>query len=362
MIASATPLQILLDVLLYFTGLIILFPCLRNNGNRETLTLGTFLALLFFLFPYWGGDYFNYKEYFELVKSHNDTPLEDIYVTIINISPSYTIFRLIIWGSALFLLRSLFDLNDRPALLMSIFYILFIPVFSYTRVSLSMSLIFLGGFLINSKNNFQKKILGLVLVGTSYLFHRTAVFGIAVVLLATLFREIGKKGLIVFICILPLILSAIKYLLGNLMVFDLSDNLSDLAMHGDSYLQYDTRVKGPGEIVEGILSKVAYYICLLLVIKDIWKGDFQTMPKVIKYNSVCLFLIVVVSSLFLIDMGVNTSIFYYRFLNFATIPTVIYLSWKINNKGFKGAEKLAVVLGCASASYSLIYAFYGSFF
>ena len=82
-----------------------LFRCTKEK-KRISRSLFIVLITIFCLFSFWGGDWFHYQYGFEHVAEI--THMEPVYLWLYTHSHSYLLFRIIVWGSAVFLLLRAF--------------------------------------------------------------------------------------------------------------------------------------------------------------------------------------------------------------------------------------------------------------
>ena len=114
---------------------------LEKNPPARTY-LGIFCIFLFVMFSFWILDWFGYQTtYYQIRESEffrTRTHLETVYVWIAMISPDYLIFRLIVFGGAFLFVYLIFKhLEVDQDLVWFFFGVLFLPLFAYARVSLS---------------------------------------------------------------------------------------------------------------------------------------------------------------------------------------------------------------------------------
>ena len=95
-----------------------------------------------------------------------------------------------------------------------------------------------------------------------------------------------------------------------------------------------------------------------LYIKVINDGSYLKMPKSIRLFATASFLSIYVSSFFIIDLGINTTVIYNRFLNFCMLPSVYFLSYCHDNGIHSKIVKFIVNIGTTAAIYALLYSTY----
>ena len=66
---------------------------ISSTGRKN---FGIFLILIFFVFAFWGSDWFHVADFYPQLQAGNKTHMEDVYVWIAqNIAPNYIVFRII---------------------------------------------------------------------------------------------------------------------------------------------------------------------------------------------------------------------------------------------------------------------------
>lgn len=347
--------------------LAIMFIMMRQTLNgvcptKREVGLYTFLMLIFCLFSFWGGDWFHYQfkfHYFDIDRTH----WEDIYIWIRSISPNYIVFRLIIWGIALFiLLRSYKTYDVSYPLTLFIFGSLFLIYFSYGRVSLAFSILFLGYTLLSTAGPMQntKKTIGIVLICLAVFFHKSALFGIATALFCYVYRRSGIKTFFPLLLMLPvLVIIAKVFLLGEMDSYSEEDTMiGEYAARGVDYMVRDEMEKGIAARLLKLLERIPFYGTAVLAYSLIQRND---VPANIKSASTFLFSLVLFSSIFAVDIGSNTSILYSRFLRFAIVPAPLVIAYCHENKIKPKLVSITFYLGLVGAMARVAYVMYCSF-
>lgn len=367
-------LAVSIDILLYMSILLFMRP-VWNNDTYSTgkAKMGLFLFLLFCIFPFFGGDYFGYRTLFEikneLLAGVWSTHIEPVYLTIMQYCfDSYEIFRLIVWGGAIFLMYLMASkLNIDRYKYFAFFSCAYITRFCYARVSLAMAIMFLGLslFLFSSDNRnvLTKcflKVLGLVILMSSYYFHKSALFGIGICILSCLFIKQNK-----FLIIFGIILIPIFILLLNSMLLDIEDTS---ASSNDGLINYSAAQhymsgtssysRGIGGLISVILERIPYYLTAWLVIKSIFDDKYRTYPDSIRVFANASLFIPAVATLMLLISQVNTHTLYYRFLSFSIIPSAVYLTYLYKRGIYPRTVRFAFNFGVIYSIYFLAYILY----
>ena len=202
---------------------------------RKNTTIVWVLALLFCLFAAWGGDYFHYQDHFVYVKTGADTHLEPPYIFIIKyLAPFYTAFRFFVWGSALWFFHKTCKKTPVPEyFILYVFIALSLTRFSYARASLAMAIMTYGGIIMSESTVKHPLhfIIGFVLVVASIYFHKSAAFGVAVMLAALFARNLMSKAFLLVIFVLfPVALVFVKeFLVDYMMVQEFEETMVNIS-------------------------------------------------------------------------------------------------------------------------------------
>lgn len=192
------PVGVSFNILLYIILLVMGWHIWTHPASygRKKYRLYLLLIIIACVFSY-TGDYYHYYDIFERVKKIGglQTHLEEIYQYSFTLSNGeYYIWRLIIWGTSIFMITAtarILKLN--PVLLWFVFLSYGIIFFVNGRVSLAMSMMFFGTVLMVSENsNPIIRFIGIILIASSFYFHKSALFGIGVILLSLICYKINK--------------------------------------------------------------------------------------------------------------------------------------------------------------------------
>lgn len=358
---------IIFDIFLYIFLFLLLRKTLDHKTiRRQDLLIGIAIMLTLCLFPLWAGDYFHYEEnYLDLIKGHT-TNIEPIYYFVAKeLSFSYFSFRLILWGASFLVVCFLYRrLRLREDLSLFIFFSTSIVTFAYARVSIAMTFLFFGFSLIvyPARRNLLSYFVGAVLMAVSYFFHQSALFGIILCVISLLLYNMTKKRMVLlaFFSIM-----AFFFLQGRVEDFMMLDTGGDDALRvidrAQRYGNEDAATSGIGEILGNVLSRTNFYIVIFLYVLTLFKGSYYTLPRRIQCFATSTFLIIVVANFFLLDWGLNTYVFYYRFMNFSIIPMVVFLSYCYVKRIYPRIIKIICLIGIMSSLYTLLYSLFISF-
>lgn len=360
--------QSLFDLLLWGGIFITFFPALKPPYKlpRSRKYLGVSLLLLFCLFPFFGGDYFHYKEIYSEIKLGGFSHLEDVYYWLIrNVTDSYFEFRLIIWGIALLFtlwsFRRFHDDTDLPLFYFGVFYL---PWFSYARVSLAMSMIFFGLSLLSHPIKRLKLggyIVGIAFIGCSVFFHKSAIIGVVAALGALLFHTPKKRNIFLIAILFPVLLFLLGILLSTFMNMDLSVDDYVSSSQRDTYLEGESGggiSHGIGQYISTLFTRVPLFVIAGTYVYSVYKGYYSELDKYSKVASSYMFYVMLAATVFMFNQGYNTYTLYYRTLVFAMIPSSIFLS-QIKVEGLAPRiYKMIFGMTIVGVVYTLLYSVY----
>lgn len=294
----ATILQDLFCIIIYS---MIVFLLLKGYSRpykikKQNRIMAIMLIIVLCVFSYIDGDYFHYKILYLQEQYGIKSRLEDVYGWIIhNISPTYTVFRIIVWGSATILLvGAVRRLSDNLNMTLFIFTICYLPWFIYARASLSMAIIMLGLSLLIKplgSRRFVSLLLGVALIGSSWFFHQSALIGIVAAVGALAMKNLKKKSTSILIIILvPIAMFVVGYLLNKFMVMDLeSDSSMITSSRRNDYFEVDTSSsllgEGIGFVIQNLLSLGSLYLSAFLYFLLINDGIYGQMNEAVRICS-----------------------------------------------------------------------------
>lgn len=359
----SNPYYILIVLLGYLALRYIYKPAIASNRkfSRGRNTVGIIIIVIICLFSVQDTDYFHYETVLSAMSQGAATHLEDVYYEIGDfVQYNYLFFRLVVWGSALCLfLVTIKRLNVPIASVLFFFVTMYLTKFSYARASLAMAIGLFGfSFVIKPLGlKYISYIVGILIITSSLLFHKSAIFMIPVYLLS-LFKMNRYT-----ICI-----SAILYPLGFYLISEYGIDLLMGAGGDDAvvesaqgYLMKDSQKKGIAVLILYILSRTPYYIFLFVIIKNVINGLYIYMPV---YQRAILNVPVYVisfASLFLFNYSVNTEIMYYRFLYYSILPLSIAIPMLFSKNDDYKLLRFSCMLGFCAVVYEILYSFYNAY-
>lgn len=353
--------NILLSILIFITTKDALKPPFKISNSRLTITL--LLLTIYCLFSFWGHDwYYYFRDYKDLVQGYTGH-IENVYVWIAqNLSFDYISFRFVIWCGALFLFWDIIKrISISKSLALFIFGTIYIIWFSYARVTLAMMLAFWGLiYLSNSKiNKFISVPIGLIVIVSSYFFHKSALFGIAMVLMTII--ALYKPKLIFFTSIImfPILVIVVNAQIADFLLINVesdSEIMTNYMTSGQRYLDRDVVHRGWGSNISTILERTPYYLVSFLGIKMINSKLF--IPKDVKPIVILQFLIVLFSSVFLFVRDANVIIISERLMRFAVVPTSIVMAYLYQSGINRKIVMSSIYIGIGGTLYALLYSCY----
>ena len=362
-----TPFLVLTNIVVVFILYLLTKPAYRGvqiSPARRSVSM--LLILLFCLYSFWGKDWFGYLSYYEEIERGGVvSSLEDVYNWVGGFCPSYVLFRLVIWGPALFFF---FKTTKRLSLdrdtVLFFFCSIYLIWFSYARVSLAMAVIFYGySLMYSSRKRFDLKyIFGILLILASFYLHKSSIFAIVVVLASELLKRWGKAGIILPIIISPVAIIIAMDQFGNFvdsLVANEANVMNEYATAGNAYLNSDSYIAGPGVLLQWFFERAPYYLLSFICIRVIWSDDRRVSPDIKPYM-LLLFLLVLTATAFLFDFGLNTTTLYGRFIRYAQIPACIVLSHLYTEKIYPKFTKFTCWLAIVGTAYSLLYVMYNA--
>lgn len=337
----------------------------RKNEQKYLVTI--ILCFVFCLFSFWGSDWFHYLDVFSSLKAGWKGHMEDVYVWIAqNLSPNYIVFRLVIWGSAFLLyLRTINILSISKNLAIYFFGTIYIIWFSYARVSLAMALVFYGYALLNSchRKRLITKIIALSAIGVSIFFHKTALFAICVTIMTGFMKKYPKKTVWLILLFFPFVVILAKTQLSSFLMMDFDSvdgNMSSYMGAGQRYMDQNRVKMGIGSLIQSFLERFPYYGIAYISFRCLRSKGARLIPDDVKAFMLLQLVIVMVSSVFAFDLGMNTSTLYVRFLRFAAIPTTIVMAYFYEYQLNWLLTKRVIILATCGTGYALLYSFYNA--
>ena len=339
--------------------------------HREALPsvrfyLGVGVIFLFCIFSFWISDWFGYQREYIFIRQlewyREVTSLEPVYVWLILHCPDYLIFRLIIFGGAWLLVLLIFKhLNLDEDLSWFFFGVLFLPLFAYARVSLAVVMMLYGAVIISKPfggNPLYSYLIGGMFLVCSIFFHKSAALGILVVLFSFISKTTNKNAwfylIIAFIVAAVVARVVIAMFLGGSLGAD--EAMSSNAMTaGQRYMSRTEADSGMGALLGYTLERTPYYLCAFLSFQI--QSEYETPSWISMMLKVDMY-IVLLATIFAVDLGANTSILFGRLLRFSLVPSAIVLAYAYQFDLFPKLVKITFFVGLFCVIYRLTYTLY----
>ena len=363
---SATFFQVLIDLLLW----LLIFLSFKKSFNYpfhipvNSKRIGIFLILLFCLFAFWGGDYFHYRSAFNEFKLTGDINQESVYKWFYStFSFSYTAFRLAIWGLALTaLLWAYSRLTPSVDLTLFFFGTSFLPIFSYARASLAMSIIILGiSFISHPIKRFRliSLLIGTALLGVSVYFHKSAPIGVAMAFSSLFMIKANKTKLLLVAFMAPLFVFVLQQAFGFFTIMDLDSETFITEHYRNRIVDAESRhVRSIGPFVNSVVTQFPVYFAAFLYVVIVWSGDLKQFTVGEKAISAYAFCITLLAILFSFDMGIDTRVLQYRTLFYSMPAYAVFLAAVRRYNLKPKLARLVFYFACFSGFYQVLYATY----
>lgn len=339
-----------------------------HTVDHSIRRITTLLMFVFILFSFWDRDWFGYQGSYEYLKVGFAGHMEEVYVWIAqNLSPNYIMFRLVVWGGSLCLLLHMFKRLSIPTNLAFFFFCsIYIIWFSYARVSAAMVLVYYGLTVLYKpyKSKFLSILFGVSAIGCAFFFHKSALFGIVAVLLTLVVTKFEKKTFLFLLVCYPILVLLIQSYIGDFLMADMNSEEGGFAENmaaGQHYMEKESHDSGWGAIIQRFLERIPHFLLAFISFQFMKSKFYNDVPNDIKAFIRLQFIIVLLSSLFMFDLGVNTSTIFTRFVRFAVIPSCIILTYfysiRYKFKYTKGTYYI-VFMGTI---YTMVYSMYNAF-
>lgn len=337
--------------------------------SKEGIVFALFLCLLFYLFPMAGTDFYDYKEWVETA-GHTDISsipqyylhYEKPYYYIINIvHNNHFLFRLVVWGGSLFLYwQTAKRLKIDKSTFVFYLCIVIVQLTAVSRVCLAYALAFYGfSFLaqpITRKgSNLFSFVLGSSIILFSLLFHRSAIFLLAILPLSLF--NFNKKTIWLFaLAISPLVVMAYTQLFDFIFNFEQTDIFildSETAMY---YLDFDKiRVLGWGQRIEFSMKYGSHIAMVILIVKSILNNSYKVWPKHVQKFANATLHITVLASALLLAPGATTYKTFERLIAFAYVPQSFLLAYLLKTECEKKWTNIVTLLLVGYVVYGIFY-------
>ena len=367
MFGYTNPIFVIVVLLFYIILHHLYRPALYYKGSLPITRklCGLIIIILLCIYAVQDSDYFHYRDYLITLSSGSEvSSMEDIYAWIASIvSYNYTLFRLLVWGSAIFFfIKSAKRLNSNLCIVLFFFVSMYLSKFSYSRVSLAMAMGLYGySFIVKSgTNQIVSKLWGIVLVISSIFFHKSAIVFLPLYILS-LFK-FNKWVYFLLLMLLPVMYYVVSTI-GVDYLFSMQSNTIFDYNSAINYLEKSKRSMGIAAVIQRLLERVPYYIIMIIILWDIFKGYYKSRDYSVRCLMNFSLYTILFSSIFLFDFGENnTTIIYYRFLYYSILPLSILLASLWKDKRYKKYILISQKIGYIAVIYSILYSAYNMCF
>lgn len=315
------------------------------NGNlnsklrtcyQANLKIFMFLSCLIFALTYFAdSDYFHYKSLLNDIEANRlSASIEDIYISLAKcVNYNYILFRLFIWGSALFIFCKTASINKiNINHVLYLLFVVYIAIFSYARATLGMSILFFGlSFYINSKSLLKKSI-GIVILICSYFFHHSLIIAIILALLSIPFKLTYRNlAILVFIASLVAIsiVNVFNYVFTNPIV---NEYLMNKLTYYTSETYNESNLTTLGKL-KFLLETLSFLVPVYISTISILKNNINNLKNFRLeniLNNTALFIVTL--SIVLSFLPLATNVFAYRIRYMAFIPICIVITSLVDKK------------------------------
>ena len=325
--------------------------------RRSSRTILTISLIILTIAAYTRGDFFHYADIVQNYKYTGVTHMEAIYeFLIIAFNGNYLLWRIVVWGSALFLLFITFQRLKLDKHISFLFlFLAYITILNYSRTALAVAVYFFGlSFIVcPGKRKVLSYIIGILIVSATLLFHDSAL----ALVLCTFFVFLPFNKITI-----PIILLVSFLMMG--IGYDALVNYMDAHVYSEeaarqfiSYLESEIEfTNGLASVIGQMLRYGSFYLPFILLSKVIFFSSVRVDSVVTRLYGVTFGLILIATVLAFTSV---TNIFFYRLLYMSFVPIVIlvsycYKSGVLSQKGLK----FCVYFGVLSVVYDSLYSLY----
>ncbi len=299
--------------------------CIKKycQSNKKHDVFFAFLFLIYSVTACYSGDFWHYKAIVDSYAPYMPHTLEDVYYLIMSLTgANYMSFRIVVWGLAQIITMFIFyrfGLDSYKTLFL--LFCLFVSTFTYARVTLAMSVYFLGLALILipiEKIPFVSYICGTLLLFLSVSFHDSMIA--VIVLTPAIFVPLNKKwNIALLVIMIPIFAYLLKTLLFNVAQFV---NDEEIIRSANGYLEKEREM---GSFTARVLywwNFISFFLCFAYITMVMIKNRRNKIRK----HIVCLYRLVVALFIFswsCFFMDLDNTIFFYRYLFMTMIPLTI---------------------------------------
>lgn len=352
-------LKYLIDIFLWSLLVIINVTPLKPAAPRVTVSYwpSIVLVILFAVFGYITGDYFNYITIYESSSHYNAVfHVERIYAFLMEVSNgSYTLWRFLIWFPAILLYgwiikRLKLDVN------VALLFFAILPMFYFCshRQYLGMAIMYSGLvlFYTSNKHSYVSKLLAVLVFVLSAFFHRSMPLYMLLTLIALL--PFNKVSYVLMAVLFPLIYNYLDLILEFITSIGGS---STIDLFSKNYIESDFRVDITiWGIVGNLVNQLPTY---LLLIYAIYQTTFKKGNRVSPVAKIFLQIAVLEVYLSLLFTGQDVSAFLApRFREYSLLPLSIFYGIYFTSRPIKRYVRIFIYMMLFADLYMLSYSLY----
>lgn len=335
-----------------------------QKGVRNTLRYSTkpfkplflaLVALLLCIFATYDGDWFSYWDnYRDILKSMaTETQMEPVYVLLANFLTfdNYLLFRVEIWGLAIFFYYQAFKrYGVNTPLMWTGFLLTTLINFAYMRGVLGFSIALYGyTFLMKPipRNKMNSYLIGFLILLASLLFHKSMYI---VVMAAFLSLVPVKRWVIISIpVLLPVFIALFEMFVVPMIGKDSA---------GAGYLDKDYEAFG---LARALFNYMNYFVTIgtvLLLLIPYWKNE---MPKYIRHSYYFVIYILVVYAIvfFVFEMnGIGGKYLSNRIFLMIFCMFPLLFNYQLQRRGMGWQNLCIIFVAYLAVNYDYLYSYY----
>ena len=299
----------------------------RKKKRPAVITWISFLV--FCLLAFWDTDYFSFaRSFYEGLEDFRDIIYK--YFSYVSFG-SYLIFRLYIWGIALYLVYKTskrFGLNTN--IMCFVFTLFFMLTFSYARASLGMAFFFYGlSYLIIPKGSKINRFLVIFICFVlAYCSHRS--LAVLILLSPLSLVELSKKKIVVLLLSFPVMIVILKFVFSEIASGYLDgENEFSTAAKGYSTISVELEFNWKWRIITTFRYYSFYLANIALIWYIIFKSQIAHSKEIKRLLSFTTIIVLMSVAILIIPSGINLGLWVvgYRYLYMTGIPLCILITY-----------------------------------
>ena len=315
----------------------------QSKRSKDVTWLFAIFFTLYAIFYCVNDDYFQYRNWL-YGRDFSFWAKEHFYLYVVLFCRSlsfeypYEVFRLIVWGGAVFIVYYTFRMYRGlllPSLVLLLLFVLYAGSFCYGRASLAMAVYFFGISIYLNYKGLLFRSIGIILAILSYYLHHEMIVGVA--LLPCLFIKFEKRSMSYF-SILGLVVAmiALTYLSSYAQYLDLLFDNDELSSKVENFTE-----KEQGAFrLSTLIKYLNFFYPFYLITKYCWK---KKNPHSIVGMYRITYGILMASVAFMVVFGTR-SVFGYRIMYIAMIPLALLIGYGYCNGCFTKKQFLLMMI------------------